>query len=293
VTAARQPPYYYPFKHGDAEITVVSDGPLPLGNPAANFVGASPAEIAAMLNRNFLPPDDLVLEQNAAVVKLGSRTMLFETGMGTLKLFGETTGRLLESMKEAGIKPSEIDAVVCSHAHIDHVGGVCDDSGHPYFPNAEVFINEEEFKHWTDESRLNSDFGVQVANARKNLLPVKDRLSFFKDGQEFLPGVQAMAVPGHTMGHHCFIVSSAGKSFCLLGDTTHHQVLLLEKPWMNFAYDADPKLSAKSRIRVLDMVATDRIPVMAYHFAWPGFGHVGRDGDGFRYFPAPMQLLKA
>jgi hypothetical protein len=102
VTAARQPPYYYPFKHGDAEITVVSDGPLPLGNPAANFVGASPTEIAAMLNRNFLPPDDLVLEQNAAVVKLGARTMLFETGMGTLKLFGETTGRLLESMKKPG-----------------------------------------------------------------------------------------------------------------------------------------------------------------------------------------------
>ena len=85
-----------------------------------------------------------------------------------------------------------------------------------------------------------------VVHARKNLLPVRDRIVFIKDGQEFLPGVQAIAAPGHTVGHTIFMVTSAGKSFAFLGDLTHHAVLLLEKPRMEFSYDTDPKQAAAS-----------------------------------------------
>jgi glyoxylase-like metal-dependent hydrolase (beta-lactamase superfamily II) len=216
--------------------------------------------------------------------------VLFDTGMGTSKQFGPTTGRQQKSMAEAGIKPEDIDAVVLSHAHIDHIGGIVDASDKPLFPNAQFYIAQSDFDYWTDEGKLGSPLKDFVVHARKNLLPVRDRLVFFKDGQEFLPDVQAMAAPGHTVGHHIFMITSEGKSFAFLGDLTHHQILLLEKPLMQFSYDTDPNQAAQTRVKMLDMLAANKIAVMSYHFPWPGYGHVVKNGDGFRYLAEPMVM---
>jgi glyoxylase-like metal-dependent hydrolase (beta-lactamase superfamily II) len=205
-------------------------------------------------------------------------------------MFGPTTGRQQKSMTEAGIKPGDIDAVVCSHAHIDHIGGIVDDGGKPLFPNAQIYISQTDFDFWTDEGKLGKPEKDFVVHARKNLLPVRDRIVFFKDGQEFLPGVQAIAAPGHTVGHTIFMISSAGKSFAFLGDLSHHSVLLLERPRMEFSYDTDPTQAAESRVKLLTMLAANKVPVMSYHFAWPGYGHVAKAGDGFHYYPEPMQM---
>ena len=285
-----QTPYWHRFELGDAEVTVVSDGPLPLGDPSGTFTGVPKEEVKKMLSDNFLNPDNVVLEQNSPVVNTGDKLILFDTGMGTSQAFGPTTGRQQKSLAEAGIKASDIDAVVLSHAHIDHIGGIVDASDKPLFPNAQYYISQADFDYWTDEGKLGSPLKDFVVHARKNLLPVRDRIVFFKDGQEFLPGVQAMAAPGHTVGHHMFMVTSKGKSFAFLGDLTHHAVLLLERPLMEFSYDTDPKQSAQSRVKMLTMLAANKIPVMSYHFAWPGYGHVAKNGDGFRYYPEPMVM---
>lgn len=286
-----QTPYWHRFELGDAEVTVVSDGPLPLGDPSGTFTGVPKEEVKKMLTDNFLNPDNVVLEQNSPVVNMGDKLILFDTGMGTSKAFGPTTGRQQKSLEEAGIKPGDIDAVVLSHAHIDHIGGIVGADDKPLFPNAQYYISQLDFDYWTDEGKLGSPLKDFVVHARKNLLPVRDRLVFFKDGQEILPGVQAMAAPGHTVGHHMFMVTSNGKSFAFLGDLTHHAVLLLERPLMEFSYDTDPKQSAQSRVKMLTMLAANKIPVMSYHFAWPGYGHVAKNGDGFRYYPEPMNML--
>jgi glyoxylase-like metal-dependent hydrolase (beta-lactamase superfamily II) len=283
-----QSPYFHRFNLGGAEVTVVSDGPLPLGDPSGTFVGVPKEEVKKMLTDNFLSPDNVVLEQNSPIVNMGDKLVLFDTGMGTSKAFGPTTGRQQKSMVEAGIKPGDIDAVVCSHAHIDHIGGIVDADNKPLFPNAQVYIAQSDFDFWTDEKKMDSPLKDFIVHARKNLMPVRDRLVFFKDGQEFLPGVQAMAAPGHTVGHHMFMVTSDGKSFAFLGDLTHHQVLLLEKPRMEFAYDTDPKMAAETRVKMLDMLAANKVAVMSYHFTWPGYGHVVKAGDGFRYIAEPM-----
>jgi glyoxylase-like metal-dependent hydrolase (beta-lactamase superfamily II) len=286
-----QTPYWHRMMLGEAEVTIVSDGTLPLGPPKGTFVGVPDEEVKKMLTDNFLDPENVVLEQNSPIVNTGDKLILFDTGMGTSKAFGPTTGRQQKSMAEAGIKPADIDAVVLSHAHIDHIGGIVGTDDKPLFPNAQYYITQSDFEFWIDEGNKLADVWKPfVAHARKNLLPVRDRIVFIKDGQEFLPGVQAIAAPGHTVGHTIFTVSSAGKSFVFLGDLSHHPVLLLEKPRMEFSFDSDPKQAAATRVKLLDMIATNKLPVMSYHYAWPGFGNIAKAGDGFHYYPASMKM---
>jgi glyoxylase-like metal-dependent hydrolase (beta-lactamase superfamily II) len=286
-----QSPYFYRLNVGAAEVTVVSDGPLSLGDPKGTFTGVPDDELRKMLSDNFLSPTNVVLEQNSPVVNMGDKLVLFDTGLGTTKGFGPTTGRQQKSLAEAGIKPEDIDAVVFSHGHPDHVGGVVDDNGKALFPNAQFYIAQSDLEFWTDEGKANGGLKDFIAIARKNLLPVRDRLVFYKDGQEFLPGIQAMAAPGHTVGHTMFMITSEGKSFAYLADLSHHPILLLEKPRTEFTYDTDPKQAVASRVKMLDMLAANKIAVLPYHYPWPGLGHVVKTGEGFHYVPEPMTMV--
>ena len=290
-----QAPYFYRFKIGNFEATVISDGPLPLGEPSGSFLGTSKEEVGKMLSDHFLSPTNVVLEQNALVVNTGDKLALIDTGMGTSQMFGPTTGKLLGSLKSAGIDPKDIDALILTHAHCDHCWGIMADDGTRHFPNAQIYMSEADLAYWTDESKLSmTDPGYMkpfVEGARKNLMPNRDRIVFVKDGQEVIPGIQAISAPGHTVGHTIYMISSGNDSLCAIGDTTHHQVLLFEKPLIEFAYDTDSKQSAKTRVRVLDMLASSRVPLLAYHFPWPGIGYAAKQGDGFRYHPAPMQMV--
>src|ERR1700731_4259419 len=119
-----QTPYWHRFGLGSAEVTVVSDGPLPLGPPKGTFIGVPDEEVRKMLSDNFLSPDNVVLEQNSPIVNMGDKLVLFDTGMGTSKAFGPPGGRKKKSRAKAGINPGDIAAVFCSPAHIDHIGGI-------------------------------------------------------------------------------------------------------------------------------------------------------------------------
>ncbi len=100
-----------------------------------------------------------------------------------------------------------------------------------------------------------------------------------------------MAAPGHTVGHTVYLITSQGKTLCNAGDIAHHHTMVVENPRRAFVFDTDGKQAVESRLRVFDMLASQRVPSVTYHFPWPGLGHIGKQGDSFHYFPTPLRTV--
>lgn len=285
-----QVPFWYRFAVGQFECTVVSDGTLPLGDPAAPFPDAPRDQLLGLLERRFLPRDRWDADENVLVVNTGDQLVMFDSGIGGSP---GGAGRLIENLRASGIVPEQIDALVISHAHPDHIGGLLNEHGAANFSNASIYMAESDYVFWTDEANASAPSAsplVQafVASARKNLLPLRERISFFEDGKEFLPGILAMSAPGHTVGHTIFAISSNGKTLINCADLAHHPLLMLKHPFWKLAVDTDAHAAVQSRLKYLGMLADERTRFIAYHFPFPGVGHVTRNGDGFEFIASAL-----
>jgi glyoxylase-like metal-dependent hydrolase (beta-lactamase superfamily II) len=185
-----------------------------------------------------------------------------------------------------------MDVVALSHAHPDHICGLVGEDGKPNFPNAQIHITQTDLEYWTDQAKLSDPaLGHYIGPIRDALLLLHDRIVFLKDGHDVMPGMQALSTPGHTVGHTSFVISWQASSIVYIGDLGHRPLLQMENPRSEFTRDTDPKQGVSSRLRVFDMVAGRKIPIVAYHFPWPGVGHVAKNGDSYRYVPIEIQTV--
>jgi glyoxylase-like metal-dependent hydrolase (beta-lactamase superfamily II) len=267
------------FQIGDAAATIVSDGPLTLPAAAKLFRGPDKSALDAATTAAGQRSDAIRVEQNCLLLETGGRRVLFDNGMGSSKLFGPDSGQLLDALGEAGIDREAIDALVLTHAHSDHCWGTMRDDGTPNFPNATIFMSQQEMNYWESnppgERRERS-----IAGVRKHLLPLRDRIRFVRDGEEFLRGVHAWLTPGHTPGHMSFMFDGG---WCLTGDVAFHDPLSYAFPEAESAYDADPQIGVATRRRLLERMVDEKLQVIGYHHPWPGLGRVERSGGQFRF----------
>lgn len=289
-------PAWYRFNIGDFEATIVSDGPIVLGSVTSEFPDAPKAEVHRLLDRDLLPEDPMVLQQNALVLNTGRNLALFDTGMGTSTMFGDGSGRILKNLDAAGIKAADIDSVILTHPHPDHAWGLIGENGKRNFPNAQVFLSKADFDFWTDEGKLNdtserAPAPNAIIGARDSLLPYRDRLSFVAEGKEVIAGVTPVSTPGHTLGHTSYVIQSAGETYVNLGDVCHHYALLFPNPHWEYKYDTDPAQAARSRKRLWEMAVADKLSLIGFHFPYPGIGDIVPEGAGYRYVPAAMAVV--
>jgi glyoxylase-like metal-dependent hydrolase (beta-lactamase superfamily II) len=273
-------PRVHPFSIGGTPALIVSDGPIALGTPVDEFDDLPAETVSALASRYGLPPDRTPLAQNALVVVLDGRPVLFDTGTGPELAFGPDTGRLIESLGEAGLRPDDIAAVVLTHIHPDHAWGLIDADGRAAFPNALIHVAAEELAFVAAPSTT----GLYVGRHRAVIAACSGRLRPFDIGGEVLPGVTAIPTPGHSIAHTSYRVSSGGETVLVLGDIMHHP-MLAERLDLTYRYDFDRVRSVTTRRAVLSRCAADATRVLGYHFPWPGLGHFAVAGDGYIFQP--------
>ena len=268
----------YHRRLGDVVVSGLSDGYVDMGY--AIFRNIPEEETKAILARDHRtsPPR---ISVNAFVLRMGRRTYLIDCG--SADLMGPTCGRLPANLAAAGIDAASIDGVLLTHVHPDHSNGLTDAAtGTRLFPNAEVVVHENEINHWfNDEAMARAAERPRrryFEAGRTQLSPymAADRVRTFKKG-EVLPGVTAIPIPGHTPGHTAYVISSAGHSMVVWGDTVHVPEIQVARPEVTMEFDADPEDAAVARQMIFDMVVADDMLVGGMHLHFPGFGHMRRE----------------
>ena len=232
-------------------------------SPVSLLAGATEEQIA-----RYVPSGKLQSQILAFLVKLPDCNIMFDTGLGVSR-----GGKVTDALKEINVSPSDIDAILITHLHPDHFGGMVDADGKAVFPKAEVFLSRIERDWWLDEKK--------DENVGKALAPYESRLRVFEFGDTPLPGITAIDTSGHTPGHTAFHVKAGDGELLVVGDILHFAEVQLPLPQIAVKYDADIEKAPKTRKYILDMAAEKNIPVAGMHCPVPGIWLISKSGSGY------------
>ena len=270
---------------------VVNDGSSPYPDPAQIFFANAPKELLGKAlrdhNLDLTEWKEYVSPYPSLLINTGRHMVLVDTGEGDLE---PTTGKLIPNLRAEGTAPGEIDTVILTHAHPDHIGGNIDREGKPAFPNARYVMCKDEWDFWISKPDLaaldigEGDKEFIIKCARDHLLPIQEQLDLVDHETEIVPGIRAVEARGHTPGHMAIAITSDREQLLCISDAAIHQIHLEQPDWYT-SYDLAPEQTVATRRRLLDRAATEKALVHAFHFPFPGLGHVTRKGDGWQWQP--------
>jgi glyoxylase-like metal-dependent hydrolase (beta-lactamase superfamily II) len=272
---------FYRFAVGQFECVSLLDGyhDYPIQNMYANV---SRQQVEVALRQRNLPLEIVTTPYTYLYVNTGQHRILVDMGAGDL---APTTGRLVQSMQAAGISPTEINSVIITHAHPDHIGGMLDDRGRPIYTHARYYIQKEEWAFWFSEGAAQKTNEFFISVARKALDPIKERVTFLQAEGEILPGVRVIPAPGHTPGHMAVAFASEGQTLIYIGDTVLQPMHLEYPDWLPI-YDILPDKAAVSKQRLFDLAAKEHYLVLGQHFPpFPSLGYVQKTDCGWLWTP--------
>lgn len=270
-------------KVGNAEVMVISDGVLNV--PLSFSLPETPlSEAAALFKAHGMPEGGEPVQTNVVLVKTGNEIVLIDAGSGAN--FQPTAGKLQENLEAVGIAPDKITKVVFTHAHADHLWGVLDDfDDAARFPNARYVISATEWDFWSDPKTAETvpDWLKGMARGTARILKkVEDKVERRKAGDTVAPGLTYAATPGHTPGHMSVMLENGGQRLMIGGDVLANNAISFARPDWRIGSDFDRDRAIATRKSLLDQLATDKIPLVGFHLAWPGLGMVERTGNAYR-----------
>lgn len=281
-------PGHYRFKLGEFEVTTILDGAIQLDGPHPIFGQNVAAEdVQKLAEQNFLPPSKFAISFTPVVVNTGKELVLFDTGNGAGRR--PNAGKLGAMLETAGIRPDQIDIVVLTHFHPDHIGGLMED-GKPLLSSARYVTGATEYDFWSHDDRLTGPTEGAAKLTRANVVPVAEKATFIKDGTDVVTGITSIGAAGHTPGHMAYNIESGGKRLVLIADSCNHFVVSMQRPDWHVRFDMDKDQAVSTRKKLLGMIAADKVPFTGYHMPFPAVGYLEPMGDGFRYNPASYQL---
>ena len=284
---AGQAPSFFRYRIGDLQITAIHDGLAYRDIPG--FIQNAPADaVRQALADAFLPTDKFPITFTTLVVNTGSKLLLIDTGNGDLA--PPTAGKWMANFRAAGFEPAQVDTIVFSHFHTDHINGYRLKDGTTPFPHAQLMVPEPEWAYWmNDDQRArapNAYVRGNFDNIRRVFDPVRNDVTLYRWDQEISPGITAIRAEGHTPGHTAFAIVSGTARLLVMSDVTNNTSIFARHPDWSALFDQDPAGARATRHRMLDLAALERMQVSFYHAPFPATGHIERQGDGYTLIPA-------
>lgn len=247
-------------------------------DPAQNFPDVTMGEFKRAMEAYDVDIENTRMERNCLLLEAHGKHILVDAGLGP-----KWDGELIENMAEVGVTPDQIDHVIFTHGHGDHIAGIMGEKGELVYPNAQFWMWFTEWEFWSNPDRYGEgrEFAANHPTGKAVRL-ISDKLTTLDEEAEFMPGITAVKAPGHTMGHMGLLISDGDEKLLVMGDVFLYDFQLEHIDWCT-PFDRYPEIMIKSRRKLIELSEREDTPLMAYHFAFPGIGRAVRDGANWKW----------